>query len=155
MKTVNSYRRFYAALNRLPGVGDREEMKQTLVLSFTDGRTTHLHEMTRREYDALCASLEERTGWRERLRRKRSLVLKLMQEAGVDTSGWDRVDRFCLSPRIAGKPFARLGMEELDALHLKLRAILRAGGLKTRTGQAAPPSASVALGVHAFPAGEA
>lgn len=126
---VMNYHRFYASLNRLTGV-DREDMKETLVSSFTDGRTTHLHEMTQKEYNALCASLEERTGWKGELRRKRSLCLKLMQKAGVDTSDWTRINNFCQNPKIAGRVFAQLGVKDLDALQVKLRAIIGRGGLK-------------------------
>ena len=84
MGQINNYHRFYASLNRLPG-GNTEDMKETLVSSFTDGRTTSLKEMTQKEYNAMCASLEERTGWKEQLKKKRSLCLKLMQKAGIDT----------------------------------------------------------------------
>ncbi len=134
--SVQNYHRFYALLNRLPG-GDTEDMKETLVSSFTDGRTTHLHEMTQKEYNAMCASLEERTGWKEQLKKKRSLCLKLMQKAGIDTSDWQRINDFCRSPRIAGKDFARLGVKELDALQVKLRAIMRKGGLRPVKAQEA------------------
>lgn len=41
--SVQNYHRFYASLNRLPG-GNTEDMKETLVSSFTDGRTTSLKE---------------------------------------------------------------------------------------------------------------
>ena len=34
-------------------------------------------------------------------------------------------DRFCLDPRIAGKPFGMLTVDELQALVPKLEAILR------------------------------
>ena len=71
MKEIVNYHRFYALLGRLYTT-DRDETKAMLVSSFTDGRTTHLHEMTRKEYDALCTSLEERTGWKEQLKKKRS-----------------------------------------------------------------------------------
>lgn len=126
---VQNYHRFYASFNRLPGI-DREDMKETLVSSFTDGRTTSLKEMTNKEYDALCSSLEERTGWKEQLRKKRSLCLKLMQKAGIDTTDWTRINGFCQNPRIAGKAFAHLGLQDLDALQVKLRAIMQKGGLK-------------------------
>ncbi|MBQ7421330.1 MAG: hypothetical protein IJV27_04220 [Prevotella sp.] len=126
---MRSYHRFYALFNRLPG-GNREDLKETLVSSFTDGRTTHLHEMTQQEYKDLCASLEERTGWKNELRRKRSLCLKLMQKAGVDTTDWSRINNFCQHPKIAGRVFAQLGVKDLDALQVKLRAILQKGGLK-------------------------
>lgn len=129
--SVQNYHRFYSSLNRLPG-GNTEDMKETLVLSFTDGRTTSLKEMTQKEYNAMCASLEERTGWKEQLRKKRSLCLKLMQKAGIDTTDWHRVNDFCQDRRIAGKPFARLTIRELKMLATKLRTIQRKGGLKHR-----------------------
>ena len=91
MGKISNYHRFYASLNRLPG-GNTEDMKETLVSSFTDGRTIHLHEMTQKEY----------------------------------------VNDFCRNPKIAGKEFAQLGVKDLDALQVKLRAIMRRGGLKKR-----------------------
>lgn len=126
---MKNYARFYFLLDKILSV-DQEDMKETLVSSFTDGRTTHLHEMTRKEYDALCTSLEERTGWKEQLKKKRSLCLKLMQKAGVDTTDWARVNDFCQNPKIAGKVFAQLGLKDLDALQVKLRAIMGKGGLR-------------------------
>ena len=129
--SVQNYHRFYASLNRLPG-GNTEDMKETLVSSFTDGRTTSLKEMTQKEYNAMCASLEERTGMKEQLKKKRSLCLKLMQKAGIDTTDWQRVNAFCEDPRIAGKVFARLTSEELEKLSVKLRSIQRKGGLKPK-----------------------
>lgn len=132
--SVQNYHRFYASLNRLPG-GNTEDMKETLVLSFTDGRTTSLKEMTQKEYNAMCASLEERTGWKEQLRKKRSLCLKLMQKAGIDTTDWHRVNDFCRNPKIAGREFAQLGVKDLDALQVKLRAIMRKCGLRPAKAQ--------------------
>lgn len=129
--SVQNYHRFYALFNRLPG-GSCEDLKETLVSSFTDGRTTSLHEMTQKEYNDMCASLEERTGWKDRLRKKRSMCLKLMQRLGIDTTDWHRINDFCRHPRIAGKVFAQLGVTELEALGVKLRAIERKGGLRER-----------------------
>ena len=134
--SVENYHRFYASLSRLPG-GDTEDMKETLVSSFTDGRTTHLHEMTQSEYDSMCSSLEARTGWKEKLRKKRSVCLRLMQKAGVDTTDWQRINAFCRNPKIAGKEFAQLGVKDLDALQMKLRAIMRKGGLRPVKAQEA------------------
>lgn len=131
MKEIENYHRFYASLNRLPG-DNTEDIKETLVSSFTDGRTTSLKEMTQKEYNAMCASLEERTGMKEQLKKKRSLCLKLMQKAGIDTTDWQRVNAFCEDPRIAGKVFARLTSEELEKLSVKLRSIQRKGGLKPK-----------------------
>lgn len=130
MKEVSNYHRFYALLGRLYAV-DRDEAKESLVWSFTDGRTTHLREMTRKEYDAMCSFLEERTGWKEQLKKKRSLCLRLMQKAGVDTTDWQRINDFCRNPKIAGREFAQLGVKDLDALQVKLRAIMSKGGLRS------------------------
>ena len=146
--SVQNYHRFYALLNRLGG-GDREDMKETLVSSFTDGRTTSLKEMTQKEYNAMCASLEERTGWRDLLKKKRSLCLKLMQQAGIDTTDWQRINDFCRNPKIAGREFAQLGHRDLDALQVKLRAIMRKGGLKS--SPPALPKREVAQEVAAEP----
>ena len=144
MARIDNYHRFYASFNRLPG-GDREDLKETLVSSFTDGRTTSLREMTRQEYEAMCASLEKCTGWKDQLRKKRSMCLKLMQRLGIDTTDWARVNDFCRNPRIAGKVFAQLGVTELEALGVKLRAIGRKGGLRER------PEESPRVTIHINP----
>ena len=122
-----NYARFYTLLKKLPGAD-----KETLVSSFTNGRTMSLREMKTKEYDAMCASLEEQAGWKAQVRKKRSLCLKLMQQAGIDTTDWQRINDFCRHPRIAGKEFARLTLEELDSLQTKLRSIIRKGGLKPK-----------------------
>ena len=128
MGKERNYGRFYCLLKKLP-----EADKETLVSSFTNGRTLHLHEMSAKEYAAMCASLEEHTGWRVQLKKKRSVCLKLMQQAGIDTTDWQRINDFCRHPRIAGKVFAKLTLADLDSLQTKLRAIMRKGGLKPRT----------------------
>ena len=122
-----NYARFYTLLKKLPGAD-----KETLVSSFTDGRTTSLREMKVKEYDAMCASLEEQTGWKAQVKKKRSLCLKLMQKAGIDTTDWQRINDFCRHPRIAGKVFAQLSLADLDSLQTKLRSIMRKGGLKPK-----------------------
>ena len=125
MGAERNYTHFYCLLKRLPGAD-----KETLVEQYTGGRTTHLREMSPKEYAEMCASLEEHTGWRDQVRKKRSLCLKLMQQAGIDTTDWQRINDFCRHPKIAGKVFARLTLTELDSLQTKLRAIMRKGGLK-------------------------
>ena len=133
---VTNFSRFYASFNKLPYHGDREVFKQQIVLQYTWNRTDSLREMTSKEYDACCSALEKLSGqdeWRqklrEELRRNRSVCLKLMQQLGIDTTDWDRINAFCNNPRIAGKPFARISAAELDQLSVKLRAIQRKGGL--------------------------
>lgn len=122
MGTERNYARFYSLLKKLP-----EADKETLVSSFTNGRTVHLHEMSAKEYASMCATLEEHTGSRVQLKKKRSLCLKLMQQAGIDTTDWQRINDFCRHPRIAGKVFAKLTLADLDSLQTKLRAIMRKG----------------------------
>lgn len=130
MSVINNFHRFYSLLNRLHTEGGKEDFKETLVSSFTNGRTTSLREMSVKEYETMCSSLEEQTGWKSELKKKRSLCLKLMQQLGVDTSDWARVDNFCQHPRLAGKPFRKIRVEELQDLAVKLRTIKQKGGLK-------------------------
>ncbi len=127
---VTNFARFYAAFNRMPCSGDREGMKRDLVRQWTWNRTDSLREMTRTEYDACCDAMERITGIRSEQKKKRSACLKLMQQMGIDTTDWNRINAFCQDQRIAGKPFARLTNDELDALAVKLRSIQRKGGLK-------------------------
>lgn len=133
-----SYARFYALLNRIPG--DREQIKEDLIMRFTQGRTSSLREMKQVEYEAMCTALEaeiEHSGLsveefhRER-KRLRSAVLHRMQRLGIDTSDWDVVDAFCLSNRIAGKEFARLSLAELEIMISKLEAMSRKGYSRPR-----------------------
>ncbi len=125
MGAERNYARFYGLLKKLPGAD-----KETLVYCTTCGRTTSLREMTSEEYDELCASMEELTGWKVQVKKARSVCLKLMQQAGIDTTDWQRINDFCRHPKIAGKAFARLSLSDLDTLQAKLRAIMRKGGLK-------------------------
>lgn len=130
MGAHRNYARFYTLLKKMPCAD-----KETLVSSFTNGRTTSLREMSVKEYETMCVSLEEQTGWKSELKKKRSLCLKLMQQLGVDTSDWARVDNFCQHPRLAGKPFRKISVEELQDLAVKLRTIKQKGGLKQSTSQ--------------------
>lgn len=128
--TTKNYAEFYALLNKLPGA--TSGLKEDLVLQFTKGRTSSLREMKPAEYKAMCASLRgtANTGIDERafvdeIKRRRSSALKRMQQLGIDTTKWSNVDNFCLNPRIAGKRFAKLSIEELAALIPKLENMLR------------------------------
>lgn len=130
MKARN-YARFYTLLNRLPTT-DRDELKAALVSQYTGGRTESLREMTTKEYDAMCDAMQQTAGgyrvreiYREELRRKRSAVLKQLQKMGIDTTDWNRVDAYCMNPRIAGKKFSKLTVEELETVNIKLRIIQR------------------------------
>lgn len=144
MANERNYARFYTLLKKMPGAD-----KEMLVEQYTNGRTTSLHETTRQEYDRMCRDMERETGYdefvegiRRQLRRKRSEVLKLMQQLGVDTTDWDRVNAFCTDARIAGKLFRKISVDELEELAVKLRAIKRKGGLKEQEKKDKPGTAS-------------
>lgn len=128
-KEVTNFARFYAAFNRLPYSGDREELKKQWVRQYTKERTDSLREVTWNEYCELCAGVERASGTTLRenyiriMKQKRSAVLHQMQLYGVDTSNWNKVDAFCMDSRIAGKVFRQLDGDELDALLAKMRAI--------------------------------
>ena len=130
MMEIDNYSRFYALLHRMPYEGNRDDLKEVLVKTYTQCRTSSLRNMTQAEYDKMCRRLEDELGltdeqqrWRDELRRHRSACLHLMQRIGVNTADWARVNDFCRHPRICGKEFGRLGTEELVALQRKLRAI--------------------------------
>lgn len=128
---VTNFARFYTLLNRMPYVGDKEDLKRDLVLQGTNGRTGSLREVSKKEYAAICESMErvalgnDREKFIEQRRRSRSICLKLLQKIGVDTTEWDKVNSYCKSPKIAGKVFRDLNLDELDELSLKLRMILK------------------------------
>ncbi len=135
---THNYARFYALLKRLPGAE-----KEELVAQFTGGRTTHLREMVMSEYNAMCREMERVSGvdkeWKEQrdlLRKARSGALRQLQLYGVDTTSWDKVDTFCLNPRICGKVFRYMTIEELNALNRKMRAINKKTPRDDRHGMA-------------------
>ncbi len=143
---VRNYARFYGILKQGYKFATKElgeDFKESVVSQFTDGRTTSLREMTRKEYDTMCAKLEAATSRllqsaRDERRKRRSRCLKLMQKLGIDTTDWTRINAFCEDARIAGKAFGRLTVEELEQLSVKLRSIQRKGGLKPKPEAARP-----------------
>lgn len=130
MQEVTNFARFYSILKRVPKIGDNEYLKKEMVIVATGGRTESLKEITRKEYDDLCNLLEKRfpekrNNYVEQRRKKRSSCLKLLQKIGVDTTNWTAINNYCKSPKIAGKVFADLDIEELEHLSIKLRMILK------------------------------
>lgn len=130
-KKTKNYAWFYSLLKANPYAD-----KESLVLQYTDGRTSSLREMSSAEYEAMCRDLERGSRPRgeedrTRLKKARSAVLLRLARLGLDTvDNWDGIDAFCLSPKIAGKKFAQLGIGELECLVKKLESILHKGGLK-------------------------
>lgn len=127
MKRNRNYGAFYALLKDLPHA-DKEE----LVLSWTGGRTSSLREMTDGEYERMIQGLRAEIQDRDALRRARSSVLKLLQQYGIDTTSFDKVNAFCQQARVAGKPFGALKVGELEALSRKMRSILSKSKAKER-----------------------
>lgn len=133
------YRRFWALLRDMPGAE-----KEEIVLQFTNGRTTHLHLMTADEYDRMVRMLDGivANDRRVELRKWRRICLKLLQEIGVDTGDWTRVNAYCANARIAGRAFGEISAEGLKALAVKLRAIKKktvaAGAATTRGSEVVP-----------------
>lgn len=139
---VTNFGRFYSAFNKLTIHGEPDESKRQFVLQYTAGRTDSLKEMTRKEYTDLCVALEGMNDTRDELKRRRSIVLKLMQELDIDTTDWAQINDFCRHPRIAGQPFAKLTVEDLMDLATKLRQIKRKGWQKKKQqSEATPPPA--------------
>lgn len=128
---ITNFARFYAIFNRLEYRGDKEELKQLMVLRFTKDRTSSLREMTQSEYMELCNAIEQMAGtalheqYVKLKKKKRSAVLHQMQIYGVDTTNWEIVDKFCLNPRITGKKFRYLEIEELEQLYKKLKMMIK------------------------------
>lgn len=128
---IDNFSRFYSLLKKIPYVGDKEDLKCDLVSQGTNGRTSSLKEVTRKEYDSICDTMEKlcpnngREKFEARRRKSRSVCLKLLQKIGVDTTDWNAINDYCRSPKIAGVPFRELDIEALDKLSIKLRVILK------------------------------
>lgn len=127
---VTNFRRFYAVIKTLDFVADRDDVKKNLVHQYTNGRTDSLREMTWAEYDRCCEDLERKAGRQDELRKERSKTLKLMQQMGVDTTDWGRVNLLCRDARIIGKDFYHITAEEHRELRRKLKSIERKGGIR-------------------------
>lgn len=145
MKTAkkNDYSRLYALLRKHPQA-DKDE----LVLQFTGGRTSHVSEMKRDEFIALCDALQygseqEQLARTIALKRARSSALLRIARLGINTiDNWDGINAFVSSPKIAGKKFYDLSTDELNALTSKLESIIRKGGLKKSEESQAQESAA-------------
>ncbi|MCD8081893.1 MAG: hypothetical protein LUF04_16305 [Bacteroides sp.] len=143
-----NYSRFFTILKRIPGKPDRKD----IIRQFTGGRTDSLRGMTAWEFDRMCDALDAQ--FKDDRTRARSVVLKLMQQLGIDTTDWNRINAFSRDPRIAGKEFRVLKLGELEALAEKLRGIQRKGGLRplepTRPEPKPEPSRQTVLFIPPF-----
>lgn len=126
-KGKKGYSLFYALLKNHPDA-DKDE----LVLTYTGGRTSHLHHMKTWEYNEMCNALArtDASAHLVQVKKARSQALLWIQRLGINTLDWDAVNAFCLSDKIAGKEFRDLSIAELQVLHRKLRSIYDKGGIK-------------------------
>ena len=137
----NNYATFYALLKSMPGAS-----KEDLVLQWTNGRTASLKEMSEREYSLMIRQLRQQVENLEEKKKARSAVLKQFQLYGIDTTDWDAVDRFCASPRIAGKAFRYLTIAELKTLRVKMLSIRNKAELKGYEQRRAALGAAITKG---------
>lgn len=130
-KNNSRYGRFWVLMKGREHMIDKDE----IVMQFTDGRTTHLSEMTAAEYNEMCAALEGRfnkAAYEQQLKKARSAVLLRVGRLGINTiDNWDEVNAFLLSPKIAGKLLYEMNLEEMKELTRKLEAIIKKGGIKS------------------------
>ena len=94
--------------------------KDDIVMQFTEGRTTHLSEMTNAEFHEMCDAIEgrfNRTAHEEQIRKARNAVLLRIGRLGINTiDNWDEVNAFLLSKKIAGKLLYEMSLDELKSL---------------------------------------
>lgn len=132
-KSHGRFGRFFGLIKGREKYIDKDEM----VLQFTNGRTTHLHEMKKAEFEEMCDCIQERfsqdrQSYKEKVRKARCAVLLSVARLDISTvDNWDEVNAFLLSPKIAGKLLYEMDLEELKNLKRKLEAIIRKGGLKS------------------------
>lgn len=124
---VKNFARFYMLLKEMPGAN-----KEDLVRQYTKDRTESLKEMKAKEYKEMCSAMEKivhgKASYIEeitQMKAARSAVLTRLQKIGIDTTNWNRIDEFCLNPKIAGKAFRNIPYEELKELIPKLESIMK------------------------------
>lgn len=128
----NDYSRFYALLKQNPMLE-----KDEIVSQFTNGRTTHVSQMSRQEFIRMCDALQYGSPTEQRarelsLKRARSAALLRIGRLGIKTiDNWDGINAFVANPKIAGKKFYDMSVDELNSLVRKLESIIRRGGLKS------------------------
>lgn len=150
-KKHSRYTRFYGLISGKDYI-DKDEM----VLQFTDGRTTHINEMTNAEFEEMCdtiseRNLQDRNSYQEKVRKARSSVLKRVGKLGINTiDNWDEVNAFLVSPKIAGKFLYEMNLDELNNLIRKLEAILRKGGIRSLKGDEAQKELNSIITSHSI-----
>ena len=117
--------------------GIDEEQHRAMIDNLTDGRTNSTAELTASEAQYLAGWLNGSSGKassladdmiKYELKRKRSAVLKRLQQIGIDTTSWKDVNHFLCDKHIAGKNLYEMTSEELTSLIPKLEAIKKKNG---------------------------
>jgi len=110
----------------LLGVTNQKEHKASILAGFGAGST---NELTVDQLSALCNTLEHQVSVRhtvsDDVRKKRSIVLSLLDDLGIKGKGkdWTAVNNYLSDPRVSGKVLYEMDAEELSACAIKLRVI--------------------------------
>ena len=133
MKTMNAHARFYGLLRLLPYTSKNE-----LVWQYSNMLTDSLSEFYERDrngYNRMIADMQKLvnrmdkapkpTGDNHNLKKLRSAILHRIQKHGVDTTDWNKVNRFMEQPRIAGKRLYDMSEEEMRVFIPKIESILK------------------------------
>lgn len=120
--------KFFSLLSQMPGAS-----KEDMVWQYSGMLTTSLREFYAKkpeEYKRMVADLavkaaSKRAGQDQDIKKLRSAILKRLQQHGVDTADWTRVNTFLAQPRIAGKLLFEMDANEMRKLIAKLEQIFR------------------------------
>jgi hypothetical protein len=130
MNTTKSHSRFYVLLKLLP-----YSKKEDMVWQYSGMATDSLSEFYARNpqgYSRMIAEMQQLVNKMEipstpnqsSIKMLRSAILHRLQKHGVDTTNWDKVNRFMENPRIAGKRLYNMSEAEMRAFIPKMQSIL-------------------------------
>lgn len=140
MKTLtNVHARFYGLIKHFPHL-----TKEDIVWQYSGMLTTSLSTFYEKKPGAYFAMISEMqkiangmktpaTPDQNSIKKLRSAILHRLQKHGVDTTNWDKVNRFMENPRIAGKRLYNMSEAEMKAFIPKMESIL--GKDKTHNAQ--------------------
>lgn len=152
---MDNYKQYFTLLALVcPDKHEWPEQRAAHALQYSDGRTSHLSELTEQEYRRLCADMQEaaknhqQKAHEEAFRRElgsRLISWVRKYDNSIDTNlpgGWPKLDAFLMQPKIwsgcCDKPkrYCMTTAEEREALLKKVRAIVskeeKSGGKKPK-----------------------
>jgi hypothetical protein len=138
--TKNSHGRFFGLLKQMPFT-----TKEELVLEYSNNKTASLswfRDIMPRDYDRMIQDMQQIVDSMKQPKNKtqqqpskfttsavtkqyRSAILKRLQQHGIDTTNWDRVNSFMENPRIAGKRLYEMSDQEMIDFIPKMESILK------------------------------